>query len=247
MAPMSESLVDLSYRGLALGKRIKLTQVRPATGYLEMPTPMPVGTTIAIATDDGVQLEALVTEIHEQVGGSDRAPGMLVKPKLDDSAASSWWTARASAAPEARPDKAAPPADADGKVTVMSPRMSGLVAVPEVMDDGKNTAVMSALGPDTVVADLPTDPRDTNPNLPVLADSNPNLPPVQDDGKRTMMMDAVDLAALGLSSQSGQMAAVKPEDYADADDGNGGADDAGTSKPDATGTGGKAKKKRKRR
>lgn len=234
MTPMSESFVDLSYRGLALGKRIKLTQVRPATGYLEMPTPMPVGTTIAIATDDGVQLEALVTEVHEQVGGSDRVPGMLVKPQLDDGAASAWWTARASATPaEVRPDKAAPPADADGKVTVKSPRMSGLVAVPEVMDDGKNTAVMSAIGSetsggvDTVVADLP---------------------PVQDDGKRTMMMDAVDLAALGLSSPSGQMPAVKPEDYADADDSNGGpADDAGASKPDATGTGGKAKKKRKRR
>src|SRR4051794_35535233 len=36
---MSDAFVDLSYRGLVLGKRIKLTQVRQASGYLEMPTP----------------------------------------------------------------------------------------------------------------------------------------------------------------------------------------------------------------
>ena len=88
---MSESFVDLSYRGLALGKRIKLTQVRPTLGHLEMPTPMPVGTTIGIATDDGVVLEATVAEVHEQVGGVERPPGMTVKPKLDSDAAHAWW------------------------------------------------------------------------------------------------------------------------------------------------------------
>jgi hypothetical protein len=249
MAAMSESLVDLSYRGLALGKRIKLTQVRPASGYLEMPTPMPVGTTIAITTDDGLQLEATVAEIHEQVGGSEKVPGMLVKPNLAESAADAWWRARASAA-EPRPEKSAPPADAQGKVTVMSPRMTGEQAIPEVMDDGKNTAVMSIAEP-TIPSRPALDvrdtdpnykpPRDTNPGLPTMSDSNPGLPAVQDDGKSTMMMDAVDLAALGLSSgQSGEMAAVKPEDYAD--------DDAGSSKPDMNAAGGgKAKKKRKRR
>ncbi len=256
MTAMSESFVDLSYRGLALGKRIKLTQVRPATGYLEIPTPMPVGTTIAIATDDGVQLEATVAEIHEQVGGSDKAPGMLVKPNLVESAADAWWRSRATSAAEPRAEKSAPPADADGKVTLLSPRMTGEQAIPEVMDDGKNTAVMSVIDDGSrsrsksdTMADMPTNPvrpaldiRDTDPTFkPPVTDSNPNLPAVQDDGKSTMMMDAVDLAALGLSSgQSGEMPAVKPEDYAD--------DDAGSSKPDVGGNGGgKAKKKRKRR
>ena len=43
---VSESFVDLTYRGLPLGRRIKLTQVRPSSGYLELAAPMPVGTAI---------------------------------------------------------------------------------------------------------------------------------------------------------------------------------------------------------
>lgn len=89
-----ESFVDLSYRDLPLGRRIKLTQVRPSSGYLEMPTPMPVGTEIAITTDDGVTLSAYVLLIHEQVGGSDRTPGMMVRPALADDTARTWWSAR---------------------------------------------------------------------------------------------------------------------------------------------------------
>jgi len=50
---VNESFVDLTYRGLSLGRRIKLTQVRPSSGYLELPSPMPVGTLVAISTDDG--------------------------------------------------------------------------------------------------------------------------------------------------------------------------------------------------
>src|SRR5258706_13612641 len=89
-----DSFVDLTYRGLQLGRRIKLTQVRPTTGYLEVPTPMPVGTAIAILTDDTVALEAIVVEIHEQVGGSDRPPGMVIRPKLEAEVAKKWWKDR---------------------------------------------------------------------------------------------------------------------------------------------------------
>jgi hypothetical protein len=230
---MSESFVDLSYRGLALGKRIKLTQVRPTSGYLEMPTPMPVGTPIGIATEEGVLLEALVTEVREQVGGSDRAPGMVVKPKLDADAAQKWWTSRIEL-PQEKVEKAAPLPDAGGKVTVMSPRMSGQVAVPELIDDGRNTAVMDAV--DTTVADLPLEPRDTNPAMavPRVSAQMEAINPIQDDGKRTMMMDAVDLAALGLdAASSGSMPAMKAAD--DEDSGNG-------DKPE-----GKGKKKKKKR
>ena len=248
---MSESFVDLSYRGLALGKRIKLTQVRPGTGFLEMPQPMPVGSTIAVTTDDGLVLEATVAEIHEQVGGSDKVPGMLIKPNLDAQAADSWWKARADL-PATKSDKAAPAADAGGVVTLKSPRMTGEMAVPEVMDDGRNTAVMDAIdvdsGPvDTLIADLPL--HDTDPVMPVLPRSAvapaaaPRADSPAEESSSTMMMDAVDLAALGLASQSGQMAAVKPEDYADDEKPDGG----GAANPDASGPTGKAKKKRKRR
>ena len=242
---MSESFVDLSYRGLALGKRIKLTQVRPTTGFLELPTPMPVGTSIGIATDDGVLLEAQVAEIHEQVGGSDKLPGMLVKPKLDTDAARSWWSGHV-ALPQEKQSKEAPLPDAAGKVTVKSARMSG-GAVPELVDDGRNTAVMDALEEgalDTQIADVP----DSNSAIPRMTDrtmaavSAPDSAPIIDDGKRTMMMDAVDLAALGLdpASSSGSMPAMKDDAE---DNGNGGGDTGGGTE----GTGSKSKRKRKKR
>jgi hypothetical protein len=238
MTSMSESFVDLSYRGLALGKRIKLTQVRPNAGYLELATPMPVGTTIGIASDDGVLLEALVAEVHEQLGNDGAAPGMLVKPKLDADAARAWWKQRVSLAD----DKPMPPPDAEGRVTVVSRRMSGDVAVPQVMDDGRNTAVMSAIDDSPAAAaslsstgELPVLAGEpTDPSLPRISAEMAAQNPIVDDGKRTMMMDAVDLAALGLdpAASSGSMPAITDEDS------------GGTGSGD---TGGKPKKKKKKR
>jgi hypothetical protein len=247
MPAMSESFVDLSYRGLALGRRIKLTQVRPSSGYLEMPAPMPVGTTLGIATDDGVLLEAVVTEIHEQVGGVDRVPGMMVRPNLTVEAQDRWWRSRIEL-PESKADKAKdpPPADAEGKVTLVSPRMSGQAAVPELLDDGRDTGVMDAVDMemsgasgvreraptevDTEIADLPPDsaPRVSRDTLGM-----PMGQPMGEESSRTSAMDAVDLAALGLESSSDSMPVARPEDYADT--------------PADKSDGGKPKKKRKRR
>src|SRR5690242_16146868 len=179
---MSDCFVDLSYRGLALARRVKLTQLRPSTGYVEMPTPMPVGTQVAIATEDGVTLDAVVAEIHEQVGGSAHTPGMLVRPSLDGGAGE-WWKARV-----VEPDLPAPEdlrrTDPMVPTTIVGKRMTGEIAVPEVVDDGNSTAVMDAVET-----------------------------PVEDDGKRTTMMDAVDLEALGLDPNarpSGEITAVAP-------------------------------------
>lgn len=250
MPSMSESFVDLSYRGLSLGKRIKLTQVRPSTGFVEMPTPMPVGTTIGIATDDGVLLEATVAEVREQVSGSERAPGMLLRPKLDADAGHSWWTQRVTL-PEL--EKAAPQADAGGKVTVVSHREHS-----ELADDGRNTAVMSRHD-DAVPAHMPsrtTNPgiaapppdqqgvkRDTDPAIELPLDSGPVL---VDDGKRTMAMSAVDLEALGLDpSTSGTMRAFQSGEMPVLDGGAAPDDDSDASPDDKSG--GKPKKKRRRR
>ena len=197
MTAAEGSFVDLSYRGLALARRVKLTQVRPGTGYVEMPAPMPVGTQIAIATDDGVQIDAVVAEIHEQVAGAPQTPGMLVQPTLAGAAAE-WWKARVELPAE-------PPApdlrttDPTVRTTIVGRRMAGDTGVPELIDDGRNTAVMDAVDPDAAPQ------RDSEPII--------------DDGKRTTMMDAVDLAALGLdpAASSGSMPAATDDD----DGGNG--------------------------
>jgi hypothetical protein len=187
-AAVSESFVDVTYRGLSLGRRVKLAQVRPSTGYLEVPQPMPVGTSIGIITDDTVALDATVVAIHEQVAGSETPPGMVVRPKLEGDVARSWWTTRVTL-PELEPDR--PRAGgmiSNVPVVVVQKRMTNPgIGVPEVLDDGHDTGVMDAIDP-AVLDAAGTTSRD--------------LPKIVDDGKKTTAMDAVDLAALGLQDNS---------------------------------------------
>lgn len=214
---MSESFVDLTYRGLSLGKRVKLTELRPSTGYVEMPQPMPVGTQIRITTDEAVAIDATVIGVREQTAGSERPPGMLLKPALEGDAGA-WWQPRVTLpeiekpAPPKRPSQPppTPPVIVTRRVTKPG------IAVPEIVDDGQDTGVMDAIDPDML--------------------EEVSVPNAVDDGKQTTAMDAVDLAALGIDpsapSVTAQMATVAAiED----EDGNG-------DKPE-----GKSKKKKKKR
>ncbi len=208
---MSESVVDLTYRGLPLGRRIKLTEIRPSTGYLELPAPMPVGTRLAIATDEGPAIEAVVTGVHEQAAGAERAPGMRIAPALDDAAAASWWKERV-ALPELEPPAASP---RPRRVTVL-PRTRTVESPPPVH-----------VAPATPPAAEPADPAapaagsDGGTAEPELLAAEAD-PPIVDDGKKTVMMESIDLGALGLEAgASGQFAASAAEpadDAADADD-----------------------------
>lgn len=231
---MSESFVDLTYRGLSLGKKIKLADVRPATGYVEMPAPMPVGTQIAIHGDGGVAIDAMVLDVHEQVAGSDKVPGMVVKPVLEGNAAIAWWKERVTlgeAAPITEPVAVAPMpvpvvAPMPAPVTVVSKRMTNPgMAVPEIVDDGQVTGVM-----DIVAASEATDGTEGTE----VTDGAP----VEDDGKKTTAMDAVDLAALGLVPASGDSGPIGKSADAEGDgNGNGNGDKSDKS----------SKKKRRRR
>lgn len=177
---MSESFVDLTYRGLSLGRRVKLSDVRPTTGYVEMPAPMPVGTQLGILTDDTVALDAVVVAIHEQVAGSDRTPGMVLRPRLDGDAAKQWWQKRVTL-PEQEKRASAPVIEAPPPVVVVSRRMTNPgLGVPEAVEEGHDTGVMDAV-------DMP-----------------------QEEAPKTVAMDAVDLKALGLTTGSGEMTAVTP-------------------------------------
>jgi len=227
---MIESFVDLTYRSLPLGRRVKLTQVRPSTGYLELPAPMPVGTKIAIATDEGVGFDAVVTYVHEQIGGVDRQPGMTITPALGDDKASSWWKARV-ALPElpAKPVMTLPRASAPS-VIPRGRRTAEMPGVPEpkpeitplptgtppVIDDGVRTTVMQAI------------------DDPALIDQLPNDPVLLDDGKKTIVMEAVDVRALGLDpSSTGEIPVVEVGDEDsddDKSDANGGKPKTGSSR-----------------
>jgi len=191
---MTDSFVDLTYRGLAVAKRVKLTQVRPSTGFVELATPMPVGTLVQISsTEEGVAFEALVQDSIEQVSGRDLAPGMTLRPRLDGNAVT-WWKALV-ALPDVVKVEAAPVVG-----IVRSKRASNAGGIPELMDDGRNTAVQAAVDPAKLGVE-PEPEKDTQV-IPVMD------VPIVDDGRATTAMDAVDLAALGLSV-SGEIPIVK--------------------------------------
>ena len=238
---------------------MKLTQVRPSTGYLEMPAPMPVGTAIAITADDGIALEAMVEAIFEQVGGSDRVPGMVIKPALDSDAAKRWWKAQV-ALPELEPP--APPQIK--KRELVHPKRKDDATVTELIDDGRNTSVMDAPTtadevPAAILAEAAAEAdadvalrgrvhRDTTPAAAIQMRTTMPMPvvmsPVQDDEvKQTIAMDAVDLRALGLETTTGQIPVVAGDDEAsEPNEAEGGDDDK---KPEHKGAG--ARRRRKKR
>ena len=234
---MIESFVDLSYRGLSLGRRVKLSQVRPSTGYLETPAPMPVGTAISIATDEGVTLEATVTSIHEQVGGSEKTPGMTVAPKLAEEACESWWRARvaypdevAQAAPavartsskvtvrprtHTTPEPVAEAASTARADTLVDPSYPPEIAdVTTLLAESRQTMIMPAVDQELLEQMTRTSGEGEGlargPVDPLVHITGEYA--VVDDGKKTMMMDAIDPAALGLDMGSSGTFPVVDED-----------------------------------
>ena len=208
---MIESFVDLTYRGLALGRRIKLTQVRPTTGYLELPMPMPVGTQIAISTDEGITLEATVTKIHEQVGGSERVPGMTVKPALGIEASLSWWQARVAMPEESeqqKPDRSRQITVRPRSHTVPAPPVEKpVVQVPEAaVAVPLSTEVTSTKELSVYVAEQPAPtPAPVEVAVPQYEEP-PRAKLKEEDIKRTMIMPAVDQELLAkLTSSEGEI------------------------------------------
>ena len=166
---------------------------------------MPVGTAIGIASEDGTLFEATVTEVKEQLGGNDGPPGMTVRPRLDGDAAKKWWQSKVDLPDVVKPE-AAPVIG-----IVRSKRASAAGAVPELVDDGRNTAVQQAIDPDKLELE-----KDTQV-IPTI-ESNPEMPAIQDDGKRTIAMDAIDLAALGLDAATSGSIPTFKDDEGDDDD-----------------------------
>lgn len=219
---MLESLVDLTYRGISLSRRVKLTQVRPSSGYLELPAPMPVGSEIALVVDDGLTIAATVALVHEQVtgvAGSDRAAGMQVVPRLAAEAAAAWWQARVALPEhdaEARTSGAAgAPRDAvDGapgarsRPVTVRPRTHTQPTTPPPAAPGDAPSIAADLAARVTAAAgvaVPGSPPASAPQASAVHE-----PPggeldgdvartdhvVIDDGAQTMIMRAVDPAVL---------------------------------------------------
>jgi hypothetical protein len=214
---MSEAFVDVTWRGLEVGKRVKLHAIHPGDAYIDHATPMPVGTVLAIRTDEGLEIAATVTRVHEQVGGSNEVPGMTVAPVSP---------AALAAAEDPRASIVAKPTLTMSTVEVQR-AMAAAGAVTEEQDAGR-TEVMSAVDAATIEAlaasaEEPTDPR------------------LVDDGRNTMVMSAVDVNAIVEAAEAeadvsgGNGTGEEPS-----------SDDAGSTRP-GMGAGAGGKKKRGKR
>lgn len=174
---MGDTYVDVSYRGLELGKRVKLRDVRPDAGYLEHPLPMPVGTRVDIVADDGVTIAATVVAIHEQVAGEAMPPGMRVQPALD-AAAAPWWQARidgeamaAEAAAKAQAEAEAA-ARAQAEADAIAAAQARAAAVAQVQAEIAPTVPMAPVVDAAAPVDAaPAAPVDAAPAAPTTPDA----------------------------------------------------------------------------
>jgi hypothetical protein len=158
----SEVFVDVTYRGLELGRRLKLREVGPSTAYLEHGTPMPVGSLVVLATDEGLSIPVQVVRVHEQVAGADMPPGMRVQATGLEGSAASWWRELVSrddpqipeleVAPMRRPKPLEPPPMAPPPPVAAGPTEAPEAPPPPVVemdadepDDDRPTTLMSAV------------------------------------------------------------------------------------------------------
>jgi hypothetical protein len=214
---VSESFIDLSYRGLSIGERIRLSQVRPSSGYVESPAPMPVGTTIALTTDEGVTLEARVAGVHEQVGGSTQPPGMHIRPTLTEDKASLWWQARVTLPDDPALRERAP----EKSITTVRPRSKTIPnPVPEAPKAEPAPTVMASPPPAPTIPDAAPTLREASSPFPA-AESDPQplipAPPVlpQQEAAKTVVMSAVDQETLAKLTRN-EPSDTEPPPVADA-------------------------------
>lgn len=243
---MSDAFVDVSWRGLEVGRRIKLRAVHADNAFLDHTTPMPVGTVLSIRTDEGHEIPATVVRVHEQVGGSNEIPGMQIVPKGLAGAAKEWWTTRAEATVTA--EVPAPPAAApiDGTPVLSMAAMHAAQSDPRAEITGRPTLTMStveierraAVGASDDAAASRTEVMTAmSPDaLDGVVETSASDDGLVDDGRRTMAMSAVDISAIveaGIEAE--------PSGAID-DDGPSGDGPSGDSGP--TGAGATSKKKR---
>jgi hypothetical protein len=196
----TDTFVDVTYRGIEVGRRAKLTEVAPDAGYVEVAAPMPVGSTVVLATDDGIAITAEVRGVHEQVGGSDKAPGMQVAPVLEG-AAVAWWAQRVTVAaappPDRRTRELSAAASAAAQAVAERDRADSGAPAPGVrrtraLADGEiKAALTAAMAEEQRLGIVPPSDRTPVDGVPVqvgAVDSDGLV----DDGKKTEIMSSVD-------------------------------------------------------
>lgn len=101
----TDALVDVSYRGFVLGKRLRLLQVGPRSAYVACDVPMPVGTELILAVDETLTIPAQVARVRE-ADSKDGPTGMWLWTDAAEARAQAWWSAHVSAADPHIPEPA---------------------------------------------------------------------------------------------------------------------------------------------
>jgi hypothetical protein len=101
-----EQLVDVSYRGLSVGTSVALRDFGPSTAYLEVESPMPVGSVVDVTNDSGDGFSARVIHVREKTDSAPNA-GMRISVEELPASVQGWWQSQVSQ--EDPPVAAAPP------------------------------------------------------------------------------------------------------------------------------------------
>lgn len=121
----TDALVDVSYRGFVLGKRLRLLQVGPRSAYVTCDAPMPVGTELILAVDETTTIAAQVARVRE-ADSKDGPTGMWLWTDAAETRAQAWWDAHVTA-----PDPHIPE-PAGGRIRTEGPIVTQAEAPPEV-------------------------------------------------------------------------------------------------------------------
>jgi hypothetical protein len=226
-----EVFVDVTYRGLELGRRLKLREVGPSTAYLEHGTPMPVGAQVLLSTDEGLAIPVEVVRVHEQVAGAEMPPGMRVQAQGLEGPAAAWWQGLVSredpqipelevepmrrAKPLEPPPMAPPPAEPEPPPTDRDQKIPMVEAEASESEDERPTTVMTAVSaPDEV----------TDPGEPRGGNGQPDQSP-----SRTTVMSAQEIRE-AIGTDPSAPAPAGDEEPSTSGNGEMGADDRGRGK-----------------
>src|SRR5215470_5591683 len=120
--------VDVSYRGLRVAARAKMTEAGPEAGFVEVEAPLPVGTRLNLTGD--ATLEVRVMGVVEQESGAKSPPGMRV----------AWGEAAKAPSPSPIPSPSATPEP--------TPAPAIVVVAPPTVVIGSDDAGTSSEPPD---------------------------------------------------------------------------------------------------
>jgi len=214
---MGDSFVDVTYRGLEVGRRLRMRDFTSDAAWVEAPSPMPVGTEVEVVLDNGARFHATVSRVHEQVGGGERPPGMRVRPALAGDLRA-WWDrmlVESPAPPEALPRgrrTSAPPINAAANVAasvaapveppvivspVITPPQAAtpVAAVPVAMPHEETAPASDHSGP-VVIDDAQNTAVMPVVDPDMLADEGGNGEVTEEGAARTTVMAAVDIEAI---------------------------------------------------